>query len=62
MNEIVNLFLLVGDKCMPEMHLKQPSFTYSVCGPFTKTKKKLKSLCRQKRQTLFTEMNFTKLL
>ena len=23
---------------MPEMHLKQPSFTYSTCGPFTKIK------------------------
>ena len=37
-NEIVNQFLLVGDKFMPEMHLKQPGFTYSACGPFTKNK------------------------
>ena len=29
MNEAVNKFLLAGDKCMPEMHLKQPGFTYS---------------------------------
>ena len=29
MNEIVNKFLLVGDKFMPEMHSKQPGFTYS---------------------------------
>ena len=36
MNEIVNKFLLAGDKCMPEMHLKQPGFTNSACGPFTK--------------------------
>ena len=36
MNEIVNKFLLVGDKFMPEMHLKQPGFTYSACGPFTR--------------------------
>ena len=35
-NEIVNNFLLVADKFMPEMHLKQPGFTYSACGPFTK--------------------------
>ena len=40
MNEIVNRFLLVGDKFMPEMHLKQPGFTYSACGPFTKKKEK----------------------
>ena len=31
MNEIVNKFLLVGDKFMPELHLKQPGFTYSAC-------------------------------
>ena len=42
MNEIVNNFLLVGDKFMPEMHLKQPGFTYSACGPFTKNKERIK--------------------
>ena len=41
MNEIVNKFLLVGDKFMPEMHLKQPGFTYSACGPFTKNKERI---------------------
>ena len=41
MNEIVNKFLLAGDKCMPEMHLKQPGFTLSACGPFTKNKEKI---------------------
>ena len=34
----MNKFLLVGDKFMPEMHLKQLGFTYSACGPFTKNK------------------------
>ena len=38
--EIVNL-LLAGDKFMPEMHLKQPGFTYSACGPFTKIKERI---------------------
>ena len=42
MNEIVNKFLLAGDKLMPEMHLKQPGFTYNTCGPFTKNKKRIK--------------------
>ena len=42
MNEIVNKFLLAGDKFMPEMHLRQPRFTYSVCGPFDKNKEGLK--------------------
>ena len=41
MNEIVNKFLLVGDKCMTEIHLKQPGFTYSACGPFTKNKERI---------------------
>ena len=40
-NEIVNKFLLAGDKFMPEIHLKQPEFTYSACGPFTKNKERL---------------------
>ena len=35
MNEKGNKFLLSGDKFMPEMHLKQPGFTYSACGLFT---------------------------
>ena len=38
MNGIVFIFLLPGDKYMPAMHLKQPEFTYSACGSFTKNK------------------------
>ena len=41
MNEIVNKFLLAGDKFMPEVHVKQPGFTYSACGPFTKSKERI---------------------
>ena len=41
MNNTSNKFLLVGDKFMPEMHLKQPGFTYSACGPFTKHKERI---------------------
>ena len=41
MNEINNRFLLANDKFMPEMHLKQPGFTYSACGPFTKNKERI---------------------
>ena len=40
MNEIVNKFLLAGDKFMSEMDLEQPGFTYSACGPFTKNNEK----------------------
>ena len=38
MSETVNKFLLLGDKFMPGMHLKQPGFTYSASGPFIKNK------------------------
>ena len=42
MNKIVNKFLLVGNKFMPQMHLKQPGFTYSACDRFTKNKERIK--------------------
>ena len=41
MNEIVNKFLLAGDKFMPEMYLRQPQLVYSACGPFTKNKERI---------------------
>ena len=43
MNEIANKCLLAGDRFMFEMHLKQPEFTYSACGPFTKNKERMKN-------------------
>ena len=57
MNEIVNKFLLAEDKFMPEMHLRQPGFTYSPCGPFTKYKKKNQNLKKQEIKIIFTKMN-----
>ena len=44
LNEIVNKFSLAGDKFMPKMHLKQPGFTYSTCGSFTKNKGKIQKI------------------
>ena len=44
MNEIVNNFLLAGDKFMPEMHLKQHGFTYSASKLFPKNKERIKKL------------------
>ena len=41
MNNVINKFLFAGDKFMPEMHLRQPQFTYSACGPFTKHKQRI---------------------
>ena len=42
MNEIVNKPFFPGNKSMPEMHLRQPGFTYSACGPFTKNKERIR--------------------
>ena len=52
MNEIVNKFLLAGDKFMPEMHLRQPGFTYSVCGQFKKNKEWQKNSKKQEIQDI----------
>ena len=41
MNKIINKLLLTGDMFMQELHLKQPGFTYSTCGPFTKHRQKI---------------------
>ena len=62
MNGIINKFLLAGDKLMPEMHLRQPGFTYSACGPFAKSKKKYKSLNKLEIQDILTEMNWIKVV
>ena len=53
MNEIVNKFLLVGDKFMQAMHLKQPDFTYSACGPFTKNKERIENYADRKYKFYF---------
>ena len=52
MNEIMNKFLLVGDKFMPEMHLKQLGFT----GPFTRIKERIEK-CMQTGNTDFIYRN-----
>ena len=49
MNEIINKFLLAGDKVMPEMRLREPGLTYSACRPFTiKNKERIPNLKKQK--------------
>ena len=55
MNEIVNKFLLAGDKFMPEIHLKQAGFICSACGTFTKNKERIK-------KTIFTKMSLIRLV
>ena len=61
-NEIVNKVLLAGDKFMPEMHLKQPGFTCSACGPFTKNKERIQKFKKQVIQAIFTKMNLIRLV
>ena len=56
MNEIVNKFLLAGDKFTSEMHLEQPGFTYSASGPFTKNKERIEKFI-QTRNTNFIYRN-----
>ena len=58
MNNVINKFLLTGGKFMPEMHLRQPQFTYSACGPFTKHKQRIQKF----KVTGDTKMNWIKLV
>ena len=46
MNNMINKFLLAGDKFMPEMHLRQPQFVYRACGTFTSHKERIKEFKR----------------
>ena len=62
MNEIVNKFLLAGDKFMPEMHLRQPGFAYSACGPFTKNKESIQKFKETGNKAIFVKMNFIRLV
>ena len=55
MNGIVNKFLLAGNTFMPEIHLRQPGFTYCACGPFIKNKEK--KLKEQGIQDIFIKTN-----
>ena len=57
MNNIINKFLLAGDKFMPEMHLRQPRFEYSTCGPFTRHKERIKEINVQAIRVYYIEMN-----
>ena len=46
-SDIINKFLLIGDKFMPEMHLWDPKVKkYSACGPFARYKKRIDMFMR----------------
>ena len=58
MNEIVNKFLLAGDKFIPEIHLRQPGFTYSACRSFTKNKNELRNSKKKEIQDISIKTRF----
>ena len=62
MNNVINKFLLAGDKFMPEMHLRQPQFVYSACGPYTRHKERIKKLKQTSERVIFIEINLIKLV
>ena len=62
MNKTVNMFLLAGDKLMPEMHLKQPGFTCSACGPFTKNKERIQKFKETGDTNYIYKMNLIRLV
>ena len=56
MNNVINKFLLLGDKFMPEIHLRQPQFTYSACGPFTRHEERIQKF-KETGDTNYIYMN-----
>ena len=62
MKEIINKFLLAGDKYMPEMYLRQPGFTYNACGPFTKNKERIKKFMQTGNTSFIIKMSSIKLV
>ena len=62
MNAIVNNLLFAGEKFMLEMHLKDPEFTYSACGPFSKNKERIKKIKETASSRWFIKMNKIKLV
>ena len=41
---------------MPEMHLKQPGFTYSACGSFTKNKERIENFMNTGKRNYIDKM------
>ena len=57
MKKIINIFLLTRDKIIQELLLKQPGFTYSACGPFTKHRERIKKFRETGNLKHYIEMN-----
>ena len=60
MTEIVNKILLVGDKFMPEMHLKEPGFTDSGCSSFEKNKERIEKFMQTGNTHFIHKINLIK--
>ena len=60
MNEIINKFLLVGDRFMPKLHLRQPRFTYSACYPFAKNKERTEKFMKTGNTDFIDKNEFDK--
>ena len=58
----MNKFLLVGDKFLPEMLLKQPGFTYSACDPFTRNTERVEKFIQIANTDFIYRMNLIKLV
>ena len=56
MNNTFNNLLLAGDKFMPEIHLRQPKFAYSACGPFTKHEQRIQQF-KETGDTIYIYIN-----
>ena len=56
MNEMLNKFLLPGDKLMPEVNLNNLDLLILLVVHLLKTKKNLKNLCKQEKQIIFTKV------
>ena len=57
MNTVVNKIFLGRDRFLPEIHLRQPGFTNSACGPFTKDEERTKNFKKQVIQDIFIKTN-----
>ena len=57
MNEIVSKFVLAGDNFVREMRLRQPAFTYSAGGEFTKNEERIKKLLKKTGDTRYIYQN-----
>ena len=47
---------------MQEIHLKQPDFIYSVCGPFTKIKERIEKFIQTGNTDFIDKMNLIQLV